>query len=180
MRNLRSRSLHRSISQLCSAANRQLRTHYPDIPGNQPDDRIRLRPIARYPVVSSDLRLSVTQRTSETRTMPDRSPRRLTAIVAADVVGYSRLMSEDESGTLSLLQKHRAEVFDPEGAKHGGRIVKLMGDGALVEFPSVVDAVEAAMEIQQKVAETGSQIQLRFGVNLGDVVDDGAISMVTV
>ena len=75
--------------------------------------------------------------------MSGRSNRRLSTIVAADVVGYSRLMSEDEGGTLARLHKHRAELFDPEVERRGGRIVKLMGDGVLVEFASVVDAVEA-------------------------------------
>ncbi len=106
--------------------------------------------------------------------MSDRPNRRLTTIVAADVVGYSRLMHEDESGTLALLREHRAEVFDPEVERRGGRIVKLMGDGVLVEFASVVDAVEGAIEIQHKVVESRGPIQLRFGINLGDVIDDGA------
>jgi adenylate cyclase len=105
--------------------------------------------------------------------MDDRPSRRLSVIVATDVVGYSRLMNENESGTLSLLKRHRAEVFDPEVARHDGRIIKLMGDGALVEFQSALDAVEAAIEIQRKVAQMGGPIQLRFGINLGDVIDDG-------
>ena len=74
--------------------------------------------------------------------------RRLAAILSADVVGYSRLMEEDEDGTLSVLQAHRAELIDPTIAAHRGRIVKLMGDGALVEFTSVVDAVECAVDVQ--------------------------------
>jgi class 3 adenylate cyclase len=74
--------------------------------------------------------------------------RRLAAILAADVVGYSRLMAADEEGTLAGLRALRAELFDPTIAKHHGRIVKLMGDGALVEFASVVDAVRCAVEIQ--------------------------------
>jgi adenylate cyclase len=73
--------------------------------------------------------------------------RRLAAIMMADVVGFSRLMNGDELGTLSALQKHRVEVFDPVIAARGGRVVKLMGDGALVEFTSVVEAVEAALTI---------------------------------
>jgi adenylate cyclase len=99
--------------------------------------------------------------------------RRLAAILAADVVGYSRLMGEDEAGTLAALRAHRAEIFDPAIAERGGRLVKLMGDGALVEFPSVVDAVEAALAIQQRNAETDSRIRLRIGVNLGDIIIDG-------
>ena len=79
--------------------------------------------------------------------------RRLAAILSADVVGYSRLMEEDEDGTLSVLQAHRAELIDPTIAAHRGRIVKLMGDGALVEFASVVDAVESAVDVQRGVAE---------------------------
>ncbi len=74
--------------------------------------------------------------------------RRLAAILAADVVGYSRLMELDETGTLTALQAHRAELIDPEVAAKGGRIVKLMGDGALIEFGSVVDALTCAVAIQ--------------------------------
>jgi adenylate cyclase len=78
--------------------------------------------------------------------------RRLAAILAADVVGYSRLMGEDESGTLARLKAHRRDVVDPAIAARGGRMVKLMGDGALVEFGSVVDAVQCAVEIQPVMA----------------------------
>ncbi len=100
--------------------------------------------------------------------------RRHAAILAADVVGYSRLMGEDEAGTLAALRAHRAEIFDPVIAERGGRLVKLMGDGALVEFPSVVEAVEAALAIQRKVeAARDSRIRLRIGINLGDVIIDG-------
>ena len=99
--------------------------------------------------------------------------RRLAAILASDVVGYSSLMANDEVGTLAALRAHRQELFDPVTEKHGGRIVKLMGDGALVEFPSVVHAVECAIALQTAVAETGGQIQLRIGINLGDVIIDG-------
>ena len=77
--------------------------------------------------------------------------RRLAAILAADVVGYSKLMVDDEAGTLATLKSHRRELFDPLTKQHGGRIVKLMGDGVLVEFPSVVDAVECALAIQRDV-----------------------------
>ncbi|MEE2981551.1 MAG: guanylyl cyclase, partial [Pseudomonadota bacterium] len=73
--------------------------------------------------------------------------RRLAAILSVDVVGYSRLMGADEIGTLKRLKTHRAELMDPEFERHGGRLVKLMGDGALVEFASVVDAVECARSI---------------------------------
>ena len=86
--------------------------------------------------------------------------RRLAAILAADVVGYFKLMADDEAGTLAALKAHRKELFDPETAKHGGRIVKLMGDGVLVEFPSVVDAVECALAIQKSLAEEAGKISL--------------------
>ena len=101
--------------------------------------------------------------------------RRLSAILAADVVGYSRMMGADEAGTLSLLKQHREAVFDPAVAQHNGRVVKLIGDGTLVEFASVVDAVNCALAIQRAVkAETKpAGIKLRIGVNLGDVIIDG-------
>ena len=105
--------------------------------------------------------------------------RRLAAILSADVVGYSRLMGEDEAGTLDRLKAHRAECVDPAIAARGGRIVKLMGDGALVEFPSIVDAVECAIAVQRGMAERnadvpeGTQIAFRIGVNLGDVIIEG-------
>ena len=99
--------------------------------------------------------------------------RRLSAILAADVVGYSKLMAEDEAGTLAALHQHRETLFDPETAKRGGRIVKLMGDGTLAEFPSVVDAVECALSIQNALAEDPGPIKLRIGINLGDIIIDG-------
>ncbi len=99
--------------------------------------------------------------------------RRLAAVLAADVVGYSRLMAEDETGTLTALRTHRKELFDPQTAKRGGRIVKLMGDGTLVEFTSVVDAVECAIAIQQALSKDDSSIKLRIGINLGDIIIDG-------
>ncbi len=97
-------------------------------------------------------------------------PRRLAAILVADVVGYSRLMRADEAGTISALQSHREDIFSPALAQWGGRLVKLMGDGSLVEFASVVDAVEAALQIQRESSATQSPIRLRIGVNLGDIV----------
>ncbi|MGK0173575.1 MAG: adenylate cyclase [Gammaproteobacteria bacterium] len=109
----------------------------------------------------------------------ERVQRRLSAILAADVVGYSRLMGEDEAGTLSALNIHRAEFIHPTAAKYGGRIVKLMGDGALVEFPSVVDAVECAVAVQEGMAERNTnipdskRITLRIGLNVGDIIIDG-------
>ncbi len=105
--------------------------------------------------------------------------RKLTAILAADVVGYSRLMGEDEAGTHAALQTLRAEVIDTTIAGHRGRIVKLMGDGALVEFGSVVDALECAVAIQRGMSERGQdapadkRIAFRIGINLGDVIVDG-------
>jgi adenylate cyclase len=104
--------------------------------------------------------------------------RRLAAILAADVVGYSRLMAADEAGTLAALKAHRKEVIEPKIAEHDGRIVKLMGDGALVEFPSVVEAVKCAVEVQNGVAERNvdvpedRRIAFRIGVNLGDIISE--------
>lgn len=103
----------------------------------------------------------------------DRKIRRLAAILFADVVGYSRMMAADEVGTLAALKRHRGEEFDPAVAKHNGRIVKLMGDGTLVEFASVVDAVSCALAIQQAVADGRSGLALRVGVNLGDIIIQG-------
>ncbi|MEE9602130.1 MAG: adenylate/guanylate cyclase domain-containing protein, partial [Thermoguttaceae bacterium] len=105
--------------------------------------------------------------------------RRLAAILAADVVGYSRLMGEDETGTLASLRAHREELIEPKVAAHEGRIVKLMGDGLLAEFPSAVEAVRCAAEVQRAMAERNAdvpeeqQMQFRIGVNLGDVIDEG-------
>jgi TolB-like protein/class 3 adenylate cyclase len=105
--------------------------------------------------------------------------RRLIAILAADVAGYSRLMGEDEEGTLTRLKAHRRDLVDPKIAEYRGRIVKTTGDGLLVEFGSVVDAVRCAAEIQRgmldrdrDVAEE-QRIRFRIGVNLGDVIVDG-------
>jgi TolB-like protein/class 3 adenylate cyclase/Tfp pilus assembly protein PilF len=102
-----------------------------------------------------------------------REQRRLAAIVAADVVGYSRLMGRDESGTLAALKALRREVVDPPIAAHGGRIVKTTGDGLLLEFPSVVDAVRCVVEVQTAMAARGGDIAFRIGVNLGDIIIDG-------
>jgi len=105
-----------------------------------------------------------------------RVERRLAAILAADVVGYSRLMGADEAGTLAALKRHRETIFDPAVAAHNGRIVKLIGDGAIVEFGSVVDAVKCALSVQRSGAAlsyaTARQptIVLRIGINLGDVI----------
>src|SRR6516164_3825079 len=105
--------------------------------------------------------------------------RRLAAILAADVAGYSRLMGVDEEGTLAELKAIRRELVDPKIAEHHGRIVKTTGDGLLVEFPSVVDAVRCAVGVQRALPErdTGveadSRIELRIGINLGDVIVEG-------
>lgn len=102
--------------------------------------------------------------------------RRLSAILAADVVGYSRLMEIDEPGTYIALVEHRQQVFEPLVEKYGGRIFKLVGDAILAEFGSVVDAVQCAAEIQKSMAErnidlpSDRQIMFRIGVNLGDVI----------
>ena len=105
--------------------------------------------------------------------------RRLAAILAADVAGYSRLMGADEEGTLERLKALRRELLDPKIAEHHGRIVKTTGDGMLVEFASVVDAVRCAVAVQQAMPERNmavaadDRIELRIGVNLGDVIVEG-------
>ena len=105
--------------------------------------------------------------------------RRLAAVLMADVVGYSRLMEADEAGTLAALKQRRIAIFEPIVRDHGGRIVKLMGDGALVEFASAVNAVAGALELQRRMAEADAplpadrRIALRIGINLGDVIGDG-------
>jgi len=107
--------------------------------------------------------------------------RRLTAILAADVVVYSRLMGANESGTLAALKSLRKDLADPKIAEHNGRIVKLTGDGMLVEFPSVVSAVACAVDIQsamrvRNVSTSGERIEFRIGINLGDIiVEEGDI-----
>ncbi|WGS18781.1 MULTISPECIES: adenylate/guanylate cyclase domain-containing protein [unclassified Bradyrhizobium] len=106
-----------------------------------------------------------------------RVERRLAAVLAADVAGYSRLMGADEVGTLTALKAHRREVVDPEIAEHHGRIVKTTGDGLLVEFASAVDAVTCAMAVQTKMAKRNSdavqKIAFRIGINIGDVIIEG-------
>jgi adenylate cyclase len=105
----------------------------------------------------------------------ERTNRRLAAILAADVVGYSRMMAKDETGTLAALKRHRESLFDPMVVSHNGRVVKLIGDGALVEFGSVLDAVKCALAIQTAPRDgaNAAPIVLRIGVNLGDVIIDG-------
>ena len=105
--------------------------------------------------------------------------RRLAAILAADVAGFSRLMGADEEGTLQALKRHRRQLFDPKIKEHRGRIVKTTGDGMLVEFPSVVDAVRCAVEVQRAMLDRNTEIPedkrivFRMGINLGDVIIDG-------
>src|SRR5215813_11929170 len=105
-----------------------------------------------------------------------RVERRLAAILAADVAGYSRLMGTDEVGTLAALKAYRCEIVDPTIAAHKGRIVKTTGDGMLVEFASAVDAVSCAVAVQEKMAvqtAEGPRIQFRVGINVGDIIIDG-------
>ena len=111
--------------------------------------------------------------------MAERTQRWLTAIVSADVVGYSRLMGADETETLAALRAHRTELIDAKIADHGGRIVKTMGDGLLLEFPSVVDATQCTVEIQLGMAirnqgvDEDRRITFRIGINLGDIIIEG-------
>ena len=108
----------------------------------------------------------------------ERVERRLAAILAADVVGYSRLMGADEEGTLAALKAIRRELVDPRIVEHRGRIVKTTGDGLLVEFASVVDAVRCAVDVQRELAERNAEvpaatrIEFRVGINLGDIIID--------
>jgi adenylate cyclase len=109
----------------------------------------------------------------------ERAQRRLAAILAADVVGYSRLMGADEAGTFAHLKSHRSELLDPKIAEHRGRIVKTTGDGMLAEFASVVDALRCAVEIQRGMRARSAdvpkekRIEFRFGLNVGDIIIDG-------
>ena len=109
----------------------------------------------------------------------DRVDRRLAAIWAGDIAGYSRLMGVDEEGTLRQLKAHRKELVDPKITEHRGRIVKTTGDGMLVEFVSVVDAVRCAVDIQRGMAERNAdvpadkRIEFRIGINVGDIIIDG-------
>src|ERR1700740_427176 len=117
------------------------------------------------------------------REMSDgRVERRLAAILAVDVAGYSRLMGEDEEGTLAAMRAVRRELGDPKIAEHRGRIVKTTGDGLLVEFASVVDAVRCAVEVQREMiarnaaAPAERRIEFRMGINVGDIIiEDGDI-----
>ncbi len=110
---------------------------------------------------------------------PRHEERRLTTILSADVAGYSRLMAADESGTLAQLKAHRKELIEPKTAEYHGRVVKLMGDGTLMEFGSVVDAVRFAVDFQRAMLERNAsvpedlQITYRVGINIGDIIVEG-------
>src|ERR1700732_108302 len=118
-------------------------------------------------------------RLGSTALATERVERRLAAILAADVAGYSRLMGADEEGTLARLKALRRELADPKIKEHRGRIVKTTGDGLLIEFASVVDAVRCAVEVQREMAERNTdvpsdrRIEFRMGINLGDIMKDG-------
>ena len=101
----------------------------------------------------------------------ERAQRHLAAILAADVVGYSRLMEQDEADTFARLRAHRKELFEPEIEKHQGRVFKLMGDGLLAEFGSVVDAVECAVALQRGMAERNSGVpeDRRIDMRMGSI-----------
>lgn len=109
----------------------------------------------------------------------ERVERKLAAILVADIVGYSRLMGADEEGTLAQLKAHRAERVDPKIAEHRGRVVKTTGDGILLEFPSVVDAVRCAVGFQRAIATSNvnvpieKRIEFRVGINVGDIIIEG-------
>jgi adenylate cyclase len=123
-----------------------------------------------------------TRAAKEKTLIGERVERRLSAILAADVAGYSRLMGQDEAGTLARLRAHRREFIDPKIGEHKGRIVKTTGDGILIEFPSVVEAVACAVAVQRGMTERNAEtpvdqrIVFPVGVDLGDViVEDGDI-----
>src|SRR6202030_4016734 len=123
--------------------------------------------------------ISRPMRLGSTALATERVERRLAAILAADVAGYSRLMGTDEEGTLARLKALRRELADPKIKEHRGRIVKTTGDGLLIEFASVVDAVRCAVEVQREMAERNAdvpsdrRIEFRMGINVGDIIKDG-------
>src|SRR5215469_15807704 len=109
----------------------------------------------------------------------DQVKRKLAAILAADIAGYSKLMGADEAGTLARLKEYRRELIDPKNKQYHGRVVKTTGDGILIEFPSVVDAISCSIEVQQGMRERNTdippekRIEFRIGINLGDVIIEG-------
>ena len=109
----------------------------------------------------------------------DQVKRKLAAILAADIAGYSKLMGADEAGTLARLKEYRRELIDPKNKQYRGRVVKTTGDGILIEFPSVVDAISCSIEVQQGMCERNAnippekRIEFRVGINLGDVIVEG-------
>jgi len=109
----------------------------------------------------------------------ERVERKLAAILAADVAGYNRLMGVDAEGTLARLKAHRRELTDPKIAEHHGRIVRTTGDGILIEFPSVLDAVRCAVDVQRGMTVRNAEIpanqriEFRIGINVGDIIIDG-------
>src|ERR1700740_921585 len=118
-------------------------------------------------------------RSGSTALATERAERRLAAILAADVAGYSRLMGAAEEGTLARLKALRRELAEPKIKEHRGRIVKTTGDGLLIEFASVVDAVRCAVEVQHEMTDRNAdvppdrRIEFRMGINLGDIIKDG-------
>ena len=108
--------------------------------------------------------------------MSGSTQRRLAAIVSVDVVGYSRLMGADETGTLAALRTHRSELIDPKIAEHGGRIVKAMGDGLLLEFPSVVNATQCAIEVQEGMADRNKEAPRGCAASHSELVSTWATS----
>jgi class 3 adenylate cyclase len=143
---------------------------------------IRAPPISRKGAALLKLsdRIGSLRRLRHQNPITDEKPveRRLAAILAADVVGYSRLMGADEIGTLRALQAHRRELIDPKIAAHRGRIVKTTGDGALVEFPSAVEAVACAISVQRGIAlrnegvAEDNRVIFRIGINVGDIISE--------
>src|SRR5258706_1824300 len=141
--------------------------------------RIGLSALVQLPLWGPSLFPMMHASTEFTESALARDQRRLAAIVSADVVGYSLLMGRDDSATLAGLKAHRQELLDPSIAEYRGRIVKTTGDGLLLEFPSVVDAVRCAVDIQREMAERNSgvppeqRIEFRIGINVGDIIIDG-------
>ena len=103
----------------------------------------------------------------------ERVKRKLSAILCADVVGYSRLMGEDETATLHALNTCEAEIIEPTVEEHNGRIFKRMGDGFLIEFSSAVDSVDCALAWQKQIEDRAHPLKFRIGINLGDVIEQG-------